>query len=329
MKRRAALPLPALLLLSGCAGVQSALWPQGPEAAEIFRLSLVLFAGAAVLMAMVVVLTAIALAGPPGLRRGLAHPRVIVAGGIVLPAVVLFALLVWGLLMMRPDPADAPGGEAAVRITVVGERWWWRVIYEGPDGLRFHDANEIRIPAGQKVRLDLKSADVIHSFWAPRLGGKLDMIPGRINTLTLIAGEPGISRGQCAEYCGGAHALMAFDVVVMEPEAFGRWLREAAGPAAPPATARLRRGQALFLQSGCGSCHTIRGTPADGRMGPDLTRVGARVSLAAGVLPNERAAFARWIVNNQHIKPGNRMLPFRIYSEEELETLSGYLESLG
>lgn len=333
--------LPAVLALAGCEGVQSALEPQGPEAGRIALLADVLFAGAAAILLLVVVLTGLALYGPPALRRRLAVHRLVVIGGIVFPVVTVSVLLVYGLLLMRvgaDDPgraataaAGAPAGEgggAPIRIAVIGEQWWWRVVYQEADGRSFETANEIRIPVGRTIELELSSADVIHSFWVPKLAGKLDMIPGRTNRMRLAADTPGVSRGQCAEYCGGAHALMAFEVVALPEAEFASWLADAAGPAGEPEDAQQERGRELFLGAGCGGCHTIRGTPADGTIGPDLTHVGGRLSLAAGILPNSPEAFADWIVDNQHIKPENRMPPFDLLGEAEVAALAAYLSSL-
>lgn len=152
-----------------------------------------------------------------------------------------------------------PVGAAAVQIEVVGEQWWWRVIYRDDEGRRIESANEIRIPVGREVEFKLTSADVIHSFWVPNLGGKLDMLPGRTTTLRLSADRPGVYRGQCAEYCGGAHALMAMEVVAVPEADFTAWLAAEATPAPPPADEIQRRGQALFAAAGCGACHAVRG----------------------------------------------------------------------
>jgi cytochrome c oxidase subunit 2 len=218
--------------------------------------------------------------------------------------------------------------EPSLRIAVDGRQWWWRVVYSDPNGNRIESANEIRIPVGQTVKLELTTSDVIHSFWVPRLAGKLDMIPGRKNVLTLVARESGVSRGQCAEYCGGAHALMSLYVVALPKMEFAAWLDHEAKPAAPTTDPEARAGQMLFLSHGCGGCHTIRGTPAVGTIGPDLTHVGSRMSLGAAALPNDQASIARWITENQHIKPENRMPPFAIFNNKELSSLSLYLSGL-
>jgi cytochrome c oxidase subunit 2 len=221
--------------------------------------------------------------------------------------------------------SPAGSGAASVRIAVIGEQWWWRVVYVAPDGRRIESANEIRIPVGQPVALELTTADVIHSLWIPKLAGKLDMIPGRKNVLNVVANEPGISRGQCAEYCGGAHAMMSLYVVAMPENEFETWLAREASPAL---VAQSGAGQRLFFAGGCGACHAIRGTRAQGRIGPDLTHLGSRMSLAAATLPNRAEDIARWIRDSQHVKPENRMPPYGIFSADELAALAGYLADL-
>lgn len=189
-------------------------------------------------------------------------------------------------------------------------------------------ANEIHLPVGQPVQFQLQSADVIHSFWVPSLGGKMDMFPGRTTRLTLHPTRTGVYRGACAEYCGGPHAWMNFYVVVEEPEAFARWLEQQAAAAAIPTEPLAVRGQTLFQAHGCGACHTVRGTAADGQVGPDLTHVGSRLSIGGGILPNEPDAFLRWISQTEAIKPGVHMPVFGMLPEEDLQALAAYLEAL-
>lgn len=324
-----ALPLAALpaTALSGCRDVQSVLSPMGPEADRVHLLSWILFAGSGVIFVAVLVLAALALTGTAQSRRWLATERFVIGGGIVFPVVALSILLIYGFGVMRAGGAGVAEGEP-LRVAVVGEQWWWRVIYGAAGSERVEDANELRIPTGRAVEVSLTTADVIHSFWVPNLAGKVDMIPGRTSRLTLVADGPRVSRGQCAEYCGGAHALMSFFVIAMPPEEFAQWYVEARAPARNPRTDEERRGQALFLASGCGGCHTIRGTPAAGTIGPDLTHLGSRRSLAAATLPNDDLALARWIRDGQHIKPENRMPPYGIFGEDEMGALTAYLASL-
>ena len=295
---------------------QSVLDPQGPAAAAIADIAWVVFAGGIAIFVLVMVLTAWALLASPPRRTWLASRGAIVLGGIVFPVVVLSALLVYTFLFR-----DAVhGAEGALRIEVVGHQWWWRVRYLDSAGAHdFETANEIRIPAGRPVELVLSSADVLHSFWVPNLAGKLDMVPGRVNRLRLQADRAGIYRGQCAEYCGGAHALMALHVVAEDPGAFDAWLARQRRPAAAS--------HSVFL-SRCASCHVVRGTDARGTLGPDLTHLGSRISLGAGILPNDRDTLARWIVSNQHIKPGNLMPATEGLAPEELRSLVAYLEGL-
>jgi cytochrome c oxidase subunit 2 len=274
-------------------GIQSALNPQGPDAALTAEISWVLFAGAAVIFVGVMALAAFAVFGGRESASRLSPRLLVVGGGIVFTAVTLFALLVYTLAR---SASLHPVEEGALRIEVTGEQWWWRVRYP-----EFETANEIRIPVGRPVELVLSSADVIHSFWVPVLAGKLDMIPGRTTRLRVKAERPGEFRGQCAEYCGGPHALMALFVVAQS--------------------------HPLFLEN-CSACHTVRGTPASGVLGPDLTHVGSRLTIGAALLPNNSGAIAGWIASNQHLKPGNLMPAFQHFSGEELRALAGYLESL-
>jgi cytochrome c oxidase subunit 2 len=314
-------------MLSGCAGVQSALLPRGQEALDIDPLLWTATGVSAAVTGVVTLLVAAALWGPPRWRAMLANDAIVWGGGIVLPVIVLSALLVYGLFVLQAGATRTTGaGEPG--ITVVGKRWWWEIRYHDVNGRDVVSANELRLPVGRSIAVRLLSDDVIHSFWAPQLAGKLDMIPGRENVLTLEATEPGTSRGQCAEYCGGAHALMSFYVVAMPQADYDDWLRREASPASAPRTGEQRRGLALFLDNGCGACHAIRGTEARGVIGPDLTHVGSRLSLAAAALPNDAAAFARWIHDNQHVKPENLMPPYRYFGEDELAAIGAYLDSL-
>ena len=307
-------------------GIQSALHPQSPQAEAIAHLAWVLIAGAAIITIVVLALTAYALWGPAPGRHRLATRKLVVGGGIAFPVVALTALLVYSLSLETTMTGHA--ATPALRIAVTGHQWWWRVHYLDTAGtLDFVTANEIRIPAGQPVELLLESADVIHSFAVPNLAGKLDMIPGRTNILRLMASAPGVFRGQCLEYCGGPHAQMAFYVVAEAPERFEQWRatqRQAALPAADDIT---RQGEALFT-SHCIACHTVRGTKAEGKLGPDLTHVGSRLTIAAGILPNNRGTLASWISASQNVKPGNLMPSMTIFSGAELHALAAYLEAL-
>lgn len=306
---------------------QSALSPMGPDAERIAEIAAILIVGAAIVMTVVVAALWLAMRGRPAVRRRLQANRFVAIAGVAFPVATLTALLVYGLWTMRAviSPADA---SSAMRIEVVGEQWWWRVAYRDAGGRRVASANEIRIPAGRDVLFELRSADVIHSFWVPNLGGKVDMIPGRTTTLRFRSDRPGAYRGQCAEYCGGAHALMALEIVALPEAEFDAWLAAEATGAAVPAIEVEQKGRQLFLAGGCGACHAIRGTPAISSVGPDLTHVGSRRFIAAATLPTTRENFARFIVDGQHLKPGNGMPPFRIFAPEEVDAIAAYLASL-
>ena len=201
--------------------------------------------------------------------------------------------------------------------------------HAGGSGEAVELANEIRLPVGEPVEFQLESPDVIHSFWIPSLGGKIDMIPGRVNRLALEPTRTGIFRGVCAEYCGTSHALMSFYVVVLEQEDFAAWLAHQHAPAQPPAQPLAARGQELFLANGCGACHTVRGTPADGVVGPDLTHVGSRLSLGAGILPNEPDGVPA--LDRPHRQTSSRAStcrPSACCRRRSCEALAAYLDGL-
>ena len=302
--------------------------PAGPYAASITWLSWVLLGMAAVVLLVVVVALYLALFGSAERKRKLGGTTAIWIGGIAFPVVVLSALLVYGLSLTR-DLTEAPRGDE-LRVQVIGEMWWWRVTYLGPDGRPIMlDANELHIPAGQPVVLELSSADVIHSFWVPRLSGKLDMIPGRWNSMKIQADQPGVYGGQCAEYCGGPHALMGLVVVAHPPEEYRAFVAARLARLATdrPTTPLMVRGALLFQEAGCAACHRIAGTEANGLAGPDLTFVGTRRTLGAGILPNNRGTMMGWIGNSQAIKPDNRMPPYTVLPGEDLAALAAYLEA--
>jgi cytochrome c oxidase subunit 2 len=315
-----------LLALLGCSGAQSALDPAGREAGEVAHLFWIMLAGSVVLWLAVIGIALYATCFRPGPHEEWVGRTLIFGGGVALPLVVLTGLLVPGLAMI---PALRVPGGGPLRIEVAGEQWWWRVAYHRPGREPVASANEIRLPAGQRIELVLTSPDVIHSFWIPSIAGKVDMIPGRVNRLAVEPTRTGTFRGVCAEFCGTSHALMAFVVVVMEPAAFDAWLeREAAPAAVPPPEGPAARGQALFGELGCGGCHAVRGTEAKGVIGPDLTHLASRESLAAGILANDHASRLRWIAATGEVKPEARMPAFGMVPTPELEALAAYLGSL-
>jgi cytochrome c oxidase subunit 2 len=251
-----------------------------------------------------------------------------VAGaGAALPTVVLAGTLAYGLALL-PPLLPSSGNEGTRTIEVVGEHWWWRVRCRGPDGAPVELANEIRLPVGEPVLLELTSDDVIHSFWIPALGGKADMIPGRQIRLLLEPTAAGVYRGVCAEYCGASHALMSLFVVVEPEDEFQRWLAKQAQPAPAPRVRTAAQGEELLIASGCGACHSVRGTPADGVLGPGLTHVGSRQSIGAGALPLDSGALLRWISRTNDIKPSVHMPAFGMLPPDDLQALAVYLEGL-
>lgn len=314
----------ALVSLAGCGGSQSALSGAGTEAAEIGRLFWAMLAGGAAIWGFVMYAAIWAvLRGPHKNSRRDAN-RLIIVGGVIFPTVVLAALLIFGLglLEFRTQTPEA------LKVRVVGEQWWWRVTYEVPgSGREMVTANEIHLPAGQPVEFLLTADKVIHSFWIPPIGGKMDMIPGRENRLVLTAEEPGEYRGVCAEFCGTSHALMAFSVVVSPPAEFDAWLQAQARPAVEvPAAAE--RGAGLFQAVGCGGCHLVRGIVEKGNVGPDLTHVGGRRTLAAGIAEMDVETLVRWIRDPQKIKAAAEMPAYDMLPEEDIRDIALFLSEL-
>jgi cytochrome c oxidase subunit 2 len=208
-------------------------------------------------------------------------------------------------------------------VHITGHQWWWHVRY--PDE-QVITANEVHLPAGVPVRLAVTSEDVIHSFWMPQIAGKVDVIPGKTNSITILAEQPGVYRGMCAEFCGAPHARMHFLVVVEPPADFARWLDGQRRVPPPPTDSLVQRGQQVFFRATCAECHAVRGTAA-GTRGPDLTHVASRRTLGAGTQPNTRANLAGWTVDAQAMKPGNKM-PSIPLAGDDLQALLAYLESL-
>jgi cytochrome c oxidase subunit 2 len=306
------------------AQVQSTLDPApGSAAWPVAELGLVLYAGAAVILAVVCIL---AISGVVAGPRRVDARRWLLVGGIVLPGILLVALFIYALGIGHA--LVAPAGSDALRVHVTGKQWWWEVRYENGSDEGVVLANELHIPLGRPVELLLGSSDVIHSFWVPALAGKVDMIPGRTTRLVIRTDRAGTWRGQCAEFCGAQHALMAFHVVAEPAADFEAWLARQARDAAPAADSASRLGQDLFFRAGCADCHAVRGTAADGALGPDLTHVGSRQSLAAGTLGNHVGTMAGWIAGTQDIKAGSLMPATDTLTGPELRALSAWLESL-
>jgi cytochrome c oxidase subunit 2 len=250
----------------------------------------------------------------------------VIASAVAVTAAILVTLTISSEAVGRG--LTTPTGPGAITVDVVGHQWWWEFLYRDVSPQDFViSPNELHIPVGTSIVLEAQSRDVIHSFWVPNLQGKRDLIPGQVTRLWIQADAPGVYRGQCAEFCGHQHAKMALVVVAQPMNAFLEWIRHQRRPAAEPANDEQRRGRELFMQSTCVTCHTIRGTDAGSRVGPDLTHVGSRMTVAAGTLPNTRAHLHEWVSNPQRIKPGTRM-PASPLSRDELDAVLSYLRSL-
>lgn len=332
----------AVAFLAGCAGPQAAL----PPAERISSLGWLIFACLAGIFVLVMGFLVLALvrshrrkrqaplapATPPAAieartERRLTRGVAIATGATV---VMLLVLLVASVLTGR-SVSPLAAGDDALEVEVIGHQWWWEFVYPGSDPQQAQPhaatANELHIPVGRPVKIRGTSRDVVHGFSVPSLNGKVDLIPGRYSDLWIQADKPGVYRGQCAEFCGQQHAHMAFLVVAEPQEELEAWLAGQRQPAAAPDTPQELRGQQVFLSSTCPLCHTISGTEAGSRIGPDLTHLASRRTLGGATLPNNRSNLAGWIVDPQRIKPGNGMPPNPLKAED-LEALLTYLESL-
>src|SRR4051794_2687595 len=311
--------------------IQSVLAPAGIQSSSIHHLwSLMLWVTAAVYV-ITVVFVALSVA------RGMRHERPAVANaervmtGSVGMAVAVSVVILLGLLVASVWTGRTVASlhaSSAVTVNVIGHQWWWEIEYEDAvPSQRMHTANEIHVPLSRPVVLKVTSRDVIHSFWAPNLQGKRDLIPGYTTAIWLQADRPGTFRGQCAEFCGLQHAHMAFDVVA-EPEAdFERWLDAMRQPAKPPQSDEERRGRDVFMTTRCAGCHNVNGTDAHGLVGPDLTHMATRSTIGAGTLPNTPEHMTAWVKDPQASKPGNQMPPNPLPGDD-VKALVAYLGTL-
>jgi len=333
--RRWKLLAPLALLvafLSGCGEAPAIFDAAGQAAKQINSLWWLLFGlGSAVYIVVMGYLflalyrrrqpTTDAVLAPDGDLGG-GNTRVVIWGGIIIPALIL--LIVYGFTFRTLWALSANDQETDLTIEVIGHQWWWEVRYADH---AIVTANEIHIPVGRPVRVQLTSADVIHSFWVPELHGKLDMIPGRVNTLWIDADRPGEYWGICAEFCGTQHAKMFFLVIALPSAEFDTWLSAQQQTPPEPTETVAQQGKQLFLDSACAQCHTIAGTPATGRFGPDLTHLASRRTLASGILENNLDNLGAWLVDPQHFKSGN-LMPASDLSNEELQAMLAYLQTL-
>ena len=331
------------LLVSGIAfAAQNALDPAGPLAGRINSLTRVMIYLLSAIFIIVMIVLAIAAFRrqrhttpepephnaviPPQHDREQRLSRTVTAG-VLLSVAILFVLLVSSFLIGH-KVFTSPDRSNALIIEVNGRQWWWDVRYDHPVPSQIvTTANEIHIPVGRPIVLRLGSNDVIHSFWVPNLHGKMDMIPGRTQEFALQADRAGVFRGQCAEYCGHQHAHMALLVIAEPEDQFNAWYQAQLQPAPAPSTESQINGQKVFLSRPCVMCHRIQGTDAGGSLGPDLTHVASRQTIAAGTLNNSREHLSQWIQNSQDVKPGNRMPPIPV-NGNDLNSLLDYVQSL-
>jgi cytochrome c oxidase subunit 2 len=327
------------LCFSSCGGIQNSINPAGPQAQSLSRLWWLMFTVNAIVFVLVMIAVLLTLrkrmrepqsaATPilepsPGEER---RRRNVVLTAVTITVIVLFVFLIASFSAGRAVTANLANKNGLV-VEVTGHQWWWEVRYLDVDASNiFTTANEIHIPVGVPVLFNLKGGDVIHSFWVPNLAGKRDLIPGKNNTAWLQADKPGVYRGQCAEYCGLQHAKMALWVVAEPQEQFNAWRQNQTQTSVQPASDSQKRGQQVFLSSTCVMCHSINGTPAGSNIGPNLTHVASRNTIAAATLANTRDHLAQWIKDSQSVKPGNKM-PQNSFSEADLQALLDYLQSL-
>ena len=309
----------------------------GTQAEHIARLAWLLIIVSATTYLLVLIATGIAVrrARARRLREELADTRPETESRLT--RVVGIATVATTLILLGYVTATARTGKAIawptrarqpLTVEVTGHQWWWQFRYRDTVPSNWlTTSNELHIPVGRPVRVILLSNDVIHSFWIPELHGKQDVIPGHRNTTWIQADRPGEWKARCAEFCGFQHAKMAFDVVAESPARFNQWYVSQLAAAQPPADSSAERGHDVFMQRTCIMCHTISGTQAGSSVGPELSHIASRPSIAAGTLPNTRENLARWILNPQLIKPGVRMPPNAL-SPADMSALLDYLETL-
>jgi cytochrome c oxidase subunit 2 len=333
--RRLAAILP--VCLAGCTGIQTMTGGQGSESASFNSLLIVFAIVTGLSFLLVLTFLAAAILRRRGSRAdGIADAQAVASRDGALTRLFVFwlafvALGLAGLSVaswLGDREAVAVSADRAVDVTVTGRQWWWQVDYGGiRPNQGFTTANELHLPVGVPARIKLRSGDVIHSFWIPNLAGKQDLIPGRENDILITPTAIGRYRGQCAEYCGLQHAHMAFDVIVETPEDFIRWRKAQLALAPAPDTPLRQAGFAYVTTRECATCHAIAGTPANGRLGPDLTHVASRLSIGAGTYPMTRGHLYGWVADPQSAKPGNQM-PVVGLEPAELHAVVAYLESL-
>ena len=326
-----------LLLGIGCQDVQSTFNTHGPAADRISHLSWLM----TILFLVTIAIMWVLIAWASVRRKGTLEEHApidagggqgwIAVGGLAIPLAVLCFIFVLGLKLLASFPIHDPMNQHAIKpdIVVIGHQWWWEVHYvDGPMDEHFTTANEIHIPVNQPVMFELRSQDVIHSFWIPSLHGKVDLIPGHPNYVQIEASHPGNYTGECAVFCGEQHAHMRLLVVAQSAEDYQAWEQAQVKPAAPPQSPAAQAGEQLFLSGPCSMCHSVRGTPAGGHVAPDLTHLASRQFIASDSFPNNTAYLESWATHAQSLKPGCLMPDLTQFSGTQLQQLVAYLQQL-
>ncbi len=332
---KCALSLLALLALAGCEHTQSSLYANGPAAARIARVSWLMLILFLAITAIMWILIAVAVSRHRGTLEEHAPVDIgggqgwVAWGGLVFPLIVLTILFVLGLKLLASFPMhEGPHHKVTADITIIGHQWWWEVHYMGQPAQQFTTANEIHIPVGRPVNIELRSVDVIHSFWVPSLHGKVDLVPDHPNFINIQADHEGSFPGTCAEYCGAQHAHMRLLVVAQQPEDYQAWVQQQLKPASEPAGEDAKRGEQIFLAGPCSLCHQVRGTLAGGRVAPDLTHIGSRRNIAANSYANNDANLEAWVTHAQSLKPAVAMPNLTQFNGQQLRDLVAYLRQL-
>ncbi len=331
------------LFLAGCGTLQSTSNAHGPAARSIARLSNAMSIVFVITIVVMWVLIAVALKKNKGsldehmpIDIG-GGQKWVAIGGLAIPLLVLSIFFFVGLDLLASFPihgdhgamnTEAMAAKSKPDILIIGHQWWWEVHYLGQPGQEVTTANEIHIPAHRAVNIELRTADVNHAFWVPSLHGKVDLLPGNVNFIRIEASEPGSYVGQCAEYCGKQHANMHILLVAQEPAAFQEWLANQRKNGVQPTDANTEMGKEEFVAGPCARCHTVRGTSAMGRLGPDLTHIGSRREIGSDSFPNNNAYLEAWVTNAQSLKPGCKMPNVTQFNGEQLRSLVAYLRQL-
>jgi cytochrome c oxidase subunit 2 len=316
-----------VLLVTGCSGDMESLNPVTDKGEDINRLFDLSFILSFIVMGLVFALLVYSLLrfrgpGEPSEREGNTRLEIFWTS---VPALLLVVLFIFTLRTMIDVDAGPEDDSDVLNVNVVGNQWWWS--FEYPD-LGITTANELHLPVGRPIELSLTGKDVIHSFWVPEIGWKFDTIPGKTNTMRFTINEAGTFDGACTEFCGVQHAWMRISVVAEDADTFATWSESRAAPASEPSSQLARDGKATFLSLSCATCHTIQGVNDSNEVGPDLTHLGSRSTLGAGVIENNEANLRAWILDPHAIKPGVLMPAFTTLSDDEIDSLVEYLKGL-